>query len=106
MISTHILDTAQGRPAPRIPVELDVFISGHGWKEVGRGVTNMDGEIAEFGEPPAVGLYRLMFDIAAYMPRAFFPSVALTFEIHEADRSYHLPLLLSPYGYSACVELE
>jgi 5-hydroxyisourate hydrolase len=100
MITTHILDTAQGRPAPHIPVELDVFITGYGWYEVGRGVTNDEGQILDFGEPAAAGLYRLMFDVAAYMPRAFFPSIAIAFEVRDPAEHYHVPLLLSPFGYS------
>lgn len=100
MISTHVLDTARGVPAARVPVELDFFLSGHGWREVGHGITNAEGRITEFGEPPAAGIYRLMFDVASYIPNAFFPSVAITFEVRDAAEKYHIPLLLSPFGYS------
>ncbi len=100
MITTYVLDIARGAPAPRIPVELDTFITGHGWHEVGRGFTNHEGRILDFGEPPAAGLYRLMFDVASYMPHAFFPSVAITFEVRDPGEHYHVPLLLSPFGYS------
>jgi 5-hydroxyisourate hydrolase len=100
MISTHVLDIARGAPAPLIPVELDYFITGHGWREVGHGVTNNDGRIPQFGEPPAAGVYRLMFDVAAYMPHAFFPSVVITIEVRNPAEDYHIPLLLSPFGYS------
>jgi 5-hydroxyisourate hydrolase len=100
MVTTHVLDTARGQPAARIPVELDLFISGHGWREVGRGVTDEEGRIGDFGEPPAMGVYRLMFDVAAYLPSAFFPSIAVTFEVRDPSQRYHLPLLLSPFGYS------
>ncbi|SRR6266851_533115 len=100
MITTHVLDTALGQPARRIPVELDMFITGHGWREVGRGLTNDEGRIGDFGEPAAAGLYRLMFDVAACLPNAFFPSVAVTFEVRDPNEHYHVPLLLSPFGYS------
>jgi 5-hydroxyisourate hydrolase len=100
MITTHVLDTARGAPASRIPVELDLFLTGHGWREVGHGLTNLEGRIEDFGEPPAVGIYRLVFDIAAYMPDAFFPSVSITFDVRDGDDRYHIPLLLSPFGYS------
>ncbi len=100
MITTHVLDIARGCPAARVPVELDVFITGQGWHEVGRGLTNDDGRIADFAEPPAAGVYRLMFDVASYLPNAFFPSVAITFLISDSDENYHIPLLLSPFGYS------
>jgi 5-hydroxyisourate hydrolase len=100
MISTHVLDTARGTPAARIPVQLDLFITGQGWREVGYGVTSHDGSVVDFGEPLVQGLYRIMFDIAAYMPHAFYPSIAVTFEVRNPSEHYHLPLLLSPYGYS------
>jgi 5-hydroxyisourate hydrolase len=101
MISTHILDAGRGIPAIRVPVQLDVFITGYGWREVGHGVTNADGDILNFEEPEAPGVYRLMFDVAAYQPDSFFPSVSVTFEIRNTDEHYHLPLVLSPFGYTA-----
>ena len=100
MISTHVLDIARGLPASRIPVELDVFITGHGWREVGRGVTNDEGRVSGFGEPPAQGVYRLMFDVASYDPDVFFPSIAVTFEVRDPEEHFHMPLLLSRYGYT------
>jgi 5-hydroxyisourate hydrolase len=100
MISTQIVDTSTGRPAARIQVELDTFISGHGWREVGRGLSNAEGWIDSFGAPAATGVYRMMFDVASYLPNAFFPSIAVTFEVSDADQRYHIPLLLSPFGYS------
>jgi 5-hydroxyisourate hydrolase len=100
MITTHVLDTARGRPASRVPVELDMFITGQGWREVGRGVTSNEGRILDFGEPAAIGVYRLMFDVASYEPDSFFPSIAVTFDVRDPGAHYHVPLLLSPYGYS------
>lgn len=100
MITTQVLDTARGRPAARIPVELDFFITGHGWKEVGRGITNEEGRILEFGEPSAGGVYRMMFDVASYEPDAFFPSIAVTIEVRDPNQRYHVPLMMSPFGYS------
>jgi 5-hydroxyisourate hydrolase len=100
MITTHVLDTARGRPASRVPVELDYFITGQGWREVGRGVTSNEGRILDFGEPAAAGVYRLMFDVASYDAECFFPSIAVTFDVHDPNEHYHVPLLLSPFGYS------
>lgn len=100
MISTQILDSAQGRPATRVPVELDLFITGRGWHEVGRGLTNSDGRIDSFGIQSAPGVYRMMFDMAAYHPDTFFPSIAVTFEVRDSERPYHLPVMFSPFGYS------
>jgi 5-hydroxyisourate hydrolase len=101
MITTHVLDIAHGRPAVRVGIELDVFITGHGWREVGRGVTNDEGRVLSFGEPAAAGVYRLMFDVASYDPDVFFPSIAVTFEVRNPDDHFHMPLLLSRFGYTA-----
>jgi 5-hydroxyisourate hydrolase len=100
MITTHVFDTATGQPGARIPVELDIFVSGHGWRDAGRGVTNPDGRVLDFGEKPAPGVYRLMFDVGVHIPDAFFPTIYVTFEVGNADDHYHIPLLLSPYGYT------
>src|SRR5450432_4260831 len=100
MITTQVLDTARGGPATRVPVQLDVFITGQGWFEVGHGLTNIDGFLLDFAEPESEGLYRLMFDVGAYMPHAFYPSITITFEVRHPKDRYHLPLLLSPFGYS------
>jgi 5-hydroxyisourate hydrolase len=100
MITTHVLDVARGTPAPLIPVELDIFITGHGWRDAGRGVTNPDGRVLDFGEDAAPGIYRLSFDVAVYNAEAFFPTIAITFEVRDVNENYHVPLLLSPYGYT------
>lgn len=100
MITTEVLDTARGAPAARIPVELDIFISGQGWREVGHALTGSDGRVLDFGEPAVAGVYRLMFNVAAYMPQAFYPSIAITIEVLQPNEAHHLPLLLSPFGYS------
>ena len=100
MITTQVQDAARGLPAARIPVELDCFITGHGWKEVGHGITNAEGRITEFGEPAAPGLYRMMFDVAAYQHEPFFPSIAVVFEVRDPSQATHLPLTISPYGYT------
>jgi 5-hydroxyisourate hydrolase len=100
MITTQVLDTATGQPAALVPVELDVFVTGHGWRDAGRGVTNPDGRILDFGEAPAPGIYRLMFDVEAYIPDAFFPTISITFEVRDENAHYHVPLLLSPFGYT------
>ena len=100
MITTHVIDISTGEPAARIPVELDVFITGHGWRDVGRGVTNTDGHILDFGETPGRGVYRLMFDVGVHIPDPFFPTISITFEVKDPNDSYHIPLLLSPFGYT------
>jgi 5-hydroxyisourate hydrolase-like protein (transthyretin family) len=100
LISTQVIDTAKGIPAQRIPVELDYFITGQGWREVGHSVTSREGRIPEFGEPPAGGLYRMMFDVGAYMPHCFFPSVTVMLEVQDPSEDHQIILQVSPFSYS------
>ena len=96
MLTTHVLDTARGRPAAGVPVRLL-----RGEEPLAEAVTDADGRVAELGPgsvPP--GTYRLVFDVAAYAGAdAFFPEVTITFTVAD-DRHHHVPLLLSPFGYS------
>ena len=103
MISTHVLDTALGLPAAGLDVVLDVR-HGADWVAVGRGTTDSHGRIGSFSNAVlADGTYRLLFATAAYHRgigvRPFFPEVVVTFEV-EKGVHYHVPLLLSPYGFS------
>lgn len=100
MITTQVVDTSRGVAAARVPVELDYFVTGQGWKEVGHGITNSEGRITEFGEPPAAGIYRMMVDVASYIPDAFFPSITIVFEVRDVNEQCHVPVLLSPFGYT------
>ncbi len=100
MITTQVVDIARGCPAVHVPVDLDFFITGQGWFEAGHGLTNDEGRVLGFNESPAAGVYRMTFDVAAYMPRAFFPSIAVTFEVQDPDEDYQVPLLLGPFGYT------
>ena len=105
-ITTHVLDTARGRPAAGVPIVLE-HQAAAGWLTVGRGVTDDDGRLRSLlppGEPPAPGTYRISFDTAAYFTAAgvsgFFPAVHITFVVADPAQHYHVPLLLSPFGYS------
>ena len=100
MITTQVLDSATGRPAARVPVELDVFITGHGWRQIGQGLTNNDGRVADFGETSAAGIYRLSYDVAAYSPDAFFPSITIAIDVRDPAERCHMVLALSPFSYS------
>jgi len=100
MISVRIADTEQGCPAPKIPVDLDYFITGHGWKQVGRGISNDEGCIETFGESAAAGIYRLSFDVAAHAPESFFPSITILFDVRDAGEDCRLHLQVSTFGYS------
>ncbi len=106
MITTHILDVAGGRPAGDVPVVLEVLAGGN-WKEIGRGKTDADGRARELLPSDfnlAAGVYRLTFDTSAYFSaqniEGFYPTVTVAFIIRDAAQHYHVPLLLSPYGYS------
>jgi 5-hydroxyisourate hydrolase len=100
MISTHVLDTSNGNPAAGIGVLLEKK-SGVDWSTVANEKTNADGRIV-FGNSPEAGTYRLTFQTAEYYVKkeCFFPYVPVTFTITDTKRKYHVPLLLSPYGYS------
>lgn len=95
-LSTHVLDISTGRPAPGIRVQLTAR-DGRQWDEA---VTDADGRIADLGQDPLEpGAYTLQFDTGSYM-NGFYPEVAVTFTVADTDEHYHVPLLLSPYGYS------
>jgi 5-hydroxyisourate hydrolase len=103
VITTHVLDTARGRPAAGVPVRLERR-SGADWVEVGAAVTDADGRARELvpdGVPLEAATYRLRFDTAAHLgPDAFFPEVVLAFAVTRPEEHHHVPLLLSPFGYT------
>jgi 5-hydroxyisourate hydrolase len=95
-LSTHVLDTATGRPAAGVPVRLETRSGAL----LGDGVTDADGRVGALGPPNlAEGVYVLRFDTAAYVT-GFYPEVVVVFTITDAGQHHHVPLLLSPYGYS------
>lgn len=97
-LSTHVLDTAIGGPAPGIRVSLSTG-AGDQWSEISEGITDDNGRIAELGQGLGPGTHRLRFDTGGYGP-GFYPFVDVVIRI-EVDRDhYHIPLLLSPFGYS------
>ena len=106
-ITTHVLDTARGRPAANLAVALLRQEADGEWGVVGRATTNADGRATALlpeGIPVSAARYRLVFDTGAWLSgqgiEAFFPQVEVEFEVRDADRPHHVPLLLSPYGYS------
>ena len=119
-ITTHVLDTARGAPAAGVPVRLE-RVSGENPGEIGRASTDADGRVRDIGpERLRPGTYRLVFDVAGYFAgldqpgqpgqpgqrdrgdqrEAFFPEVAVTFTADGEAPHYHIPLLLSPFGYA------
>jgi 5-hydroxyisourate hydrolase len=105
-ITTHVLDTARGQPAAGVPVVLEYNSTG-GWTEIGSGQTDEDGRLRTLLAPDfalAEGAYRLHFDTSRYFSsqqsESFYPMVTVAFIVADAAQHYHVPLLLSPYGYS------
>lgn len=105
-ISTHILDTSLGCPAEGVPLILEAR-TDEGWRPIGGGTTNADGRVVDLlrdGESLLVGIYRMSFETGIYFDaqtiRSFYPVVRVVFEVEDPDSHYHVPLLLSPYGYS------
>lgn len=101
-VSTHVLDTALGRPAAGIRVELE-----RDGKVIESGVTDADGRVRDqYGKsaPLEPGIYMLRFLVDEYFAKDglqhFYPEVIVTFRIAAAGQHYHVPLLLSPFGYS------
>jgi 5-hydroxyisourate hydrolase len=101
-LSTHVLDTSSGRPAGGVVVRVEAF-TGDGWRPVTTGTTDVDGRIGDLlGEETLVrGEYRLTFEVGAYLgDDAFYPEIAVVFRVDSPDEHHHIPLLLSPFGYS------
>jgi len=106
-ITTHVLDTSCGRPAPGVALVLERRSAPDTWTELARGLTNEEGRCSTLlpaGSRIEAGVYRLRFATAEYFRSrgvaTFYPEVQVTFQIDEAPGHYHVPLLLSPYGYS------
>ena len=101
-LSTHVLDTSLGKPAPGIKVTLE-----RGDDLLGSGETDADGRLRDLlkeNTPLSAGSYQLTFYVADYFSRAgrefFVPEVVVAFRVGEGEDHYHVPLLISPFGYS------
>lgn len=124
-LSTHVLDTSTGRPAGGLTLMLEKQSQPEAWKaycqarikgeaaekpswtRLAQGVTNADGRCPELfpvGSKLEPGIYRMDFDTASYFEaqgvKGFYPIAQIVFEIHATDEHYHVPLLLSPFGFS------
>jgi len=107
-LTTHVLDVALGQPARGVALRLEV-LEGASFRALGAGVTDADGRAGDLddllgGAPLAAGTYRLTFETGAYFAAsaraAFYPRVEVTFEVTAPAQHHHVPLLLSPFGYS------
>ena len=106
-ITTHVLDVSNGRPAADIRVMLDRRNADGEWEPVGSRKTDADGRARELiaeGEPLTSGLYRLTFEVGLYFTgrnvESFYQEVTIAFRVTDQEQHYHVPLLLSPFGYS------
>ena len=105
-ISTHVLNTGSGKPAAGVAVVLQ-YQAGKNWEELGRSLTDLQGRAADLYQakkPLQAGTYRLVYETGVYFKgqgtKTFFPQVEIIFEVEKTDEHYHVPLLLSPFGYS------
>ena len=103
-ITTHVLDQTHGVPAVGMGVLLSVR-SGEGWREVARGTTDEDGRARfQLDDPLRIATYRIRFETGDWFRgtgvESFWPHVEIAFEVLEPSRHHHVPLLLSPFGYS------
>ncbi len=105
-ISTHVLDVSRGRPAADVPVLLERCDGKNPYVVVGGGKTDADGRVKDLVPEGALvaGQYRISFDIGAYFDahgvEGFYPEASIVFLVRDANVHYHVPLLLSPFGYS------
>jgi len=105
-ITTHILDTARGCPAAGVAVSLSLQVAD-AWQLLATGTTNTDGRVVDLLPSDRVlapGTYKMHFDTASYFSDSgqslFYPWAEVAFRVDEDGTHYHIPLLLSPFGYS------
>jgi 5-hydroxyisourate hydrolase len=106
-ISTHVLDTAKGKPAAGVPVSLERQESSGKWLSLALAQTDQDGRCGELLPDSATlvgGVYRLTFDTAKYFAACgvdgLYPAVEILFRVRGGESHFHIPLLLSPNGYT------
>ena len=104
-ITTHILDTSRGKPASGVLVTLERCVADGSWTPVGHGETDEDGRAHSLtGDSVENGTYRLTFDVGTYFRErhveTFYPEAIIVFNVSDGAQHYHVPLLLSPWGYS------
>jgi 5-hydroxyisourate hydrolase len=105
-VTTHVLDTSAGRPAAGVRVALDALDRQAGWRRLGDGATGENGRLE--GLVPEgrlqAGTHRLVFETGAWFAArglaTFYPEVSVVFEVTDPTGHFHVPLLLSPFGYS------
>jgi 5-hydroxyisourate hydrolase len=106
-ISTHVLDTMLGKPAAAVPVRLEQRDASGKWVQISSSKTDADGRCAQLlpdGKEMSGGKYRLTFGTAEYFKsqgtQGLYPVVEITFQALDGESHFHIPLLLSPNGYT------
>jgi 5-hydroxyisourate hydrolase len=106
-ITTHVLDTALGKPASDVPIKLEIRNEDGSWETRGYGVTDADGRLRDLlkDAPLSIGTWRISFDTYTYFTahkvEHFYPEVSIVFVVRDASAHFHVPLLLSPFGFSS-----
>jgi 5-hydroxyisourate hydrolase len=106
-VSTHVLDTARGRPAAGLRILFETATAEGGWDRVGAATTDDDGRAPDLIPEDTfvdTGVHRMTFETGDWFAQrgvpAFYPRVRVEFEVTDANQHHHVPLLLSPFGYS------
>ncbi|HEY6866412.1 MAG TPA: hydroxyisourate hydrolase [Candidatus Eisenbacteria bacterium] len=106
-ITTHVLDLTRGVPARGMGVTLEIYMIERGWVKLGEKATDLEGRVRDFFKPGSAldpAHYRLIFEVGEYFralgETSFYPGVTVTFEVRDPTQHHHVPLLVSPYGYS------
>lgn len=105
-LTTHVLDTSLGKPAAGVAITLAFKSGDDAWETVSTTVTDSDGRAGSFitADSFKSGIYRLRFAVSDYFrgrgTATFYPAASIEFEVVSITEHYHVPLLVSPYGYS------
>lgn len=104
-ISTHVLDLASGVGGKNVPVVLEVKDKKGAWTKVSNATTDENGRVKSFGSDLKLvsGTYKLIFDMTKYSgskTNPFFPEISVVFQVQDEKLHYHVPVVVSPYGYS------
>ncbi len=104
-ISTHVLDLGKGVGGKAVPVELEIKSPAGDWTKVGSATTDDNGRVKAFSDDnkTTAGVYRLTFHMTKYKAGPsdpFFPEISVTFRVSDPAIHYHVPVVVSPFGYS------
>ncbi len=102
-LSSHVLDAVRGAPATGVGIRWERR-TGDGWRPIEDAVTDDDGRVGHWDAETSAGVHRLVFGSGDYFAArgvpTFYPEVVVVFEVTDPGAHHHVPLLLSPFGYS------